>query len=602
MKNWKYDIGYCVVAITGVLVLCTVFESDSSLVDGFVMGKLFRAQRIIPFFCLAVLLALVLKGKCPFSFSRVDVGLVVFVGLTHLSYNRSLDPEPDKLYFEGQLLLLWFALRVALSAYPGLKNYFLLMLLCTGTVESITGLQQLYGMQASNHHLFRLTGSFYNPGPYSGYLAILLPIALSAALRTAQVANSKKWSFYKFLHYFYWLVIALMLIVLPAGMSRTAWMAAIISSAWVYWRQEIGIRKSKRWIAEHKKVAISASLAVCILTITLAAGAFLLKQDSANGRLLLWKITAQAMVEQPFTGTGIGGFPAAYAKQQAAYFASANFSPTEALVAGTPEYAFNEFLQIGLERGMPALLLFLFFIGMSIHRGIRNRQYGVVGGIVALSIFSLASYPLQLPEFSIVLLFLSAIAVTDRKQRKPVNSLFLLIPAFVLSAVIYNARQDIEKQYREWSRAQQLYNNKAYEVALPQYEALYAHLKHKPGFLFEMGQCQSKTAQYKDAVVTLRRASLLSSDPMIHYMIAKNEQQRGNYAEAERILIHAIDILPERIYPYYLLVLLYSDPAFYDSDKLIMAANAVLTKEPKVFSTAIEEMRKETEKIISDSI
>lgn len=166
----------------------------------------------------------------------------------------------------------------------------------------------------------------------------------------------------------------------------------------------------------------------------------------------------------------------------------------------------------------------------------------------------------------------------------------------------HNARQDIEKQYREWSRAQQLYNNKAYEVALPQYEALYLLLKHKPEFLFEMGQCQGKTAQYKDAVVTLRRASLLSSDPMIHYMIAKNEQQRGNYAEAERILIHAINILPERIYPYYLLVLLYSDPAFYDSDKLIMAANAVLTKEPKVSSTAIEEMRKETEKIISDIV
>jgi hypothetical protein len=32
-------------------------------------------------------------------------------------------------------------------------------------------------------------------------------------------------------------------------------------------------------------------------------------------------------------------------------------------------------------------------------------------------------------------------------------------------------------------------------------------------------------------------------------MIAKNHQALGEYAEAEKRLLHAIDILPERIYP-----------------------------------------------------
>jgi tetratricopeptide (TPR) repeat protein len=556
MERWRFYIGYSFVAIAGVCVLCTVFESDKSLVNGLVMGKVFWAQRAIPFFCLAVLLFVLLKRGSRFSFSFADIALLVFAGITYLFYDRNLDLEPDKLHFEGQLLVLWFALRIALSAYPGLRNFFTIMLLCIGAAEAITGLQQLYGMQSSNHHLFRLTGSFYNPGPYSGYLAIVVPVALSLALRTKKV-----------LSYFSWLVIALILIVLPAGMSRTARIAAALSSVWVYWIQEIGIRKSKRWVEEHKKATMLCAAVVIILLSVASTGVFLLKKDSANGRLLLWKITATAMIEQPF--------------------------------AGTPEYAFNEFLQIGVERGIPALFIFLSFIGITLYNGVKHRQYGVTGGIFALCIFSLASYPLQLPEFPVVLLFLSSIAVTRRKSKRIINALFILIPAILLSAVIYNARQDIKKQYREWGRIQQLYNSKAYETALPWYEALYPSLKHKPEFLFEMGQCQSKTGQYGNAVITLKRASLLSADPMIHYMIARNEQQRKNYEEAERILIHAINMLPERIYPYYLLVHLYNEPAFYQEAKLKAAANAVLTKEPKVLSTAIQEMRKETKKIIS---
>ncbi|WP_085537486.1 O-antigen ligase family protein [Massilibacteroides vaginae] len=600
MEKWRYYIGYSLVAITGVLILCTVFEGDNALVNGLVMGKVCWAQRIVPFFCLAVLLGVLFKGGSCFFLSFADLALLAFVGITYLFYDKSLNPEPEKLFFEGQLLLLWFALRIALSTYPGLKNFFILLFLFIGGVEVVTGLLQLYGMQSSNHHLFRLTGSFYNPGPYSGFLSMLLPLSLFMALKTKKIADRRGRFLYKFLHYSAWLVVALIFIVLPSGMSRAAWIAATISSGWVYWIQEIGLQKSKCWITEHKKSAIALSVAFFVLFITFSAGIYLLKKDSANGRLLLWKITSMAITEQPFTGTGVGGFPATYGKQQAAYFASGNYSQTEALVAGAPEYAFNEFLQIGVERGILVLLIFFSFLGISIYKGVKNRKYGTVGGIFALCVFSLASYPLQLPDFPIVLVFLSAISVTGREYGKSASSFFILIPTFIFSAVIYNAQQDTGKQYREWSRLQQLYNSKAYEVALPYYEALYPSLKHKPEFLFEMGQCQSKTGQYDGAVVTLKRASLLSADPMIHYMIAKNEQQRGNYEEAEQILIHAINILPERIYPYYLLVYLYNEPGFYQEDKLKASANAVLTKEPKVLSSAIQEMREETRKIISN--
>lgn len=85
---------------------------------------------------------------------------------------------------------------------------------------------------------------------------------------------------------------------------------------------------------------------ILILVAGALVGIYVLKKESADGRLLLWKITTQAITKRPWTGTGLGGFPAAYAETQAEYFSSGKASETEMLVAGCPEYGFNEFLQI----------------------------------------------------------------------------------------------------------------------------------------------------------------------------------------------------------------------------------------------------------------
>ena len=45
-------------------------------------------------------------------------------------------------------------------------------------IEAVWGIRQVYGFTYSNHSLYALTGSFYNPGPYSGYLAMIFPICL----------------------------------------------------------------------------------------------------------------------------------------------------------------------------------------------------------------------------------------------------------------------------------------------------------------------------------------------------------------------------------------------------------------------------------------
>lgn len=51
-------------------------------------------------------------------------------------------------------------------------------------------------------------------------------------------------------------------------------------------------------------------------------------------------------------------------------------------------------------------MVFVLLLGYSLFRGVKNKQAGAAGGILALMVFSLGSYPLQLPEFWVVLVVL----------------------------------------------------------------------------------------------------------------------------------------------------------------------------------------------------
>ena len=126
-----------------------------------------------------------------------------------------------------------------------------------------------------------------------------------------------------------------------------------------------------------------------------------------------------------------------------------------------------------------------------------------------------------------------------------------------------------------------LYNSNAYAEACDGYEELIPLMGHKAELLFETAQCLSKTGRVAEVNELLRHAMKLSADPMIHYMAAKTEQAQGNFQEAEYLLLHAIDILPDRIYPYYLLAKLYSEPMFFQKEKLFHVGKVVLKKSPK---------------------
>lgn len=458
------------------------------------------------------------------------------------------------------------------------------VLVVLGGSEAILGLRQLYGFATSGHSMYALTGSFFNPGPYSGYLAMILPVCLHQWLvcgrRGGRVVSGG--------------VMLLILCVLPAGMSRSAWLAVGVSCLCVYaWHMDWTDKFRLLWQQQRQRVVMVVVGGFCVL---LLAGylLFVLKPDSARGRLFMWKITCRAIAEKPLTGYGIHNFAAAYGNAQETYFAAGDYEPWEERVAGSPEYAFNEYLQAAVELGIPLAVCLLVVVVLCLYRGVRKGRYGICGAILSLMIFSFSSYPLQLPVFIVTFggLLVACLSGADRWQW-----LGLAVSVGIIGGFRLKNDLQVEQACREWMNARVLYNAGAYQSAEKEYGRLYPLLRDRASFLFEYGHGLHKQQQFSKSNRILKEALQRSCDPMILNVIGKNYQQMGDCLSAEDWFIRSTHRLPGRIYPYYLLAKLYAEPSFRQPDKFEKMKWMVLTKEPKVHSTAIRQMREEIKKI-----
>ena len=473
-------------------------------------------------------------------------------------------------------------------SFPTIVTWVLIIL---GGIEGVWGLRQIYGLAVSNHSLYALTGSFYNPGPYSGYLAMIFPLCLYEWLSLKE-KTERTWA-EQGKYYIALGVMLLILCVLPAGMSRSAWIAAAISGTWVYGMHASWGSKLKEFGRKYKKRVVLACIAGSVIIIVAGYALFQLKATSANGRLFMWKISSMAIAESPVIGHGTGNFVSAYGRAQENYFANGEFSETEELVAGSPEYAFNEYLQVAMEYGIPFLLVVSLVIAFCLWKGSSEGRIGICGGVISFLVFSFSSYPMQIPGFAVTFYLLLAACAIGRSK----VILFLFISMMALLGTYY-WKNNQYAACKDWYRSKMLYNIGAYQSAKEDYGKLYPELANRGAFLFEYGYSLHKLKEYDNSTRILEEAMAHSNDPMILNIIGKNYQALGDYEKAEEYLIRSTHRLPGRIYPYYLLVKLYAEPQYLQPEKLKYAAEIVLTKEPKVQSTAVREMREEVKKLL----
>jgi hypothetical protein len=389
-------------------------------------------------------------------------------------------------------------------------------------------------------------------------------------------------------------------------MSRASWLATFGGCAFIGIIYGLQNKKITGYIKRYrKKVAVLSFVAIVMFAVSLA-GLFMLKKDSASGRAFTWKIAIQTIVKHPF-GVGLGNFAGSYGDVQAEYFASGAGSEREEYVAGGVEYAFNEYLQICIETGIIPFLVFLAFVVYALVIGVRNKNCLPAGSLVSLLIFASMSYPFNVLPFVIAFAFLAALCMADNNNEKSHNK--RPYPKFVIWAFLITVPVSIAlhssghfqfstfnfqlyySAYKQWKHTSILYYAGMHSEAAVKYAEQYPYLQDEIKFLFEYAQSLSKSEQYGKSNEILSRAMQISCDPMLYNVTGKNYQALKEYEQAEECFKKAANLVPNRLYPHYLLAKLYHEMGL--KDRAEAEINIVFTKSPKVESMAVEEMRTE---------
>ncbi len=652
-QNSKFpSAGLLYTIIVGVSLLLLPFQVWQGLFFATQTSKvLFLGWGVMVFGTIGGIYYFFTGGPGKFTFTVTDLALFLLLSFTvvHIVWIKPVQLHP-------LFILQWLSLGIMYIIFRRIEpNYRLLLMIfvmLAGAAQAIYGNLQLYGIYPSYHNLFKLTGSFFNPGPYSGYLVSIFPVAVGIyfmSVKHSIVSNCAAsnpffvsvFSFVKsvavvlegtnnkdivnirnrsnltisaaIIRIIAIITIISVLLVLPAGCSRAAWLAAVLSTIFLFaakgkiselWHQFVGTSRRK-WL-------LYTLIIIAALAIT--SGLYRMKKNSADGRMLIWKVTINAIKEQPLLGHGIEKFKVFYMEGQADYFKGNPDSP-ETVVAGDNNYAFNEPLRIASETGLIGLALVLLVIWSVFGNGKSDKRKQVDtddlfllsrAGLLSVFIFGCFSYPAEIVSIMVNLILYLAIISGSQQPifTMPVSAmhwnLFVrLIPAMALVAIAILASKQLDRinnDYTQWNEAYTTYSMGAYEDATDEYEKTYPLLKNNGDYLINYGKALSMAGKHEKAIEILERSKSFVNNTILYTALGDSYKATGQTSKAEIAYIHAWQMVPSRFYPKYLLAKLYDETGQHE--KAVSTAKELLIKEVKIKSTAVKEIKEEMKKMI----
>ncbi len=474
--------------------------------------------------------------------------------------------------------------------------------------EAVFGLLQLYGKFHVYHSLYKISGTFFNPAPYAGFLLASMPFALF-------LTSIKKKNLIH--HFCYWLgsiSVLLIIIVIPSTRSRAGYLGFIaVITVWVFYRYKPLIYLKK--IINSKRKKIFAFTTIFFVISMAFTGLYLFKKDSADGRLLIWKIAIQTIKEKPLTGHGFNTIQATLAPAQAKYFSSGKGSENEKMLADSVKWAFNEPLQVASETGLIGMIILLLVTGYAltfrIPKPTSRNQYLTIGtaraSLGGIIVFGCFSYPFY--SLPITLLFFYSLAILNSfnfNSTRRINpyisggSKILLFAGIVMLGVFYIIQTPkIKHSYWLWDEANTLYQMNVYSNANESFAETYPQLKHNGLFLQQYAKSLAMDSMNKESVKILSIGDNYYKDEFSYIALGDNYKAAGKFNMAEEQYQLAADMVPHKFYPLYLLAKLYNESG--QKEKAIKTANEVLAKNVKVESTAIEEIKEEMKTIVANN-
>jgi O-antigen polymerase len=582
-----------VLTILSLLLLTAVCSWPVSEKNFFAIEE-FRENLLLwlaPVYAVCLLLSII-AFKVRISIVKTD-GMILLFFLSGIWSEFNNNGDTGTIFKTGVFTLLYFSMRVTFSRNRQIGihsgKYVCLFVLVNFMIHLFYGYGQLLGITKTSSSLFFVNGAFDDPGIYSIFLSVCYLFLLFYVTATFRrpiwgivLLNALT---VPFLFYLYSRTTLLMLVI--------GW----IAYTWYFHREPI-----KRMIRNLRIRRLIAGI-VCLL-LALASGLlYYSKKDSADGRILIWKVSAEMIVQRPALGAGHGAFARDYNLAQASYFIQhAAQEKTDGYLAGFTRVAFNDFLQLIYEQGVAGLIcfllilfcirnpiLFLFTKNASRDEPVAVLQLCASVCFVLLLLSMFTSYPMEILSLKIIFYVLISIlaAYTDGQivsgkgmQSALYGVWIILLPVLITGCVKYAVERT------------RLYPSITTDASAARTETGVLRMYgSNEFFIYNKGDKLVQNVAPEPGIKYLEEAKSYSSHFSLYLNIGMLYQVKGDMVNAEKNLLVAHHMIPHMVTPKFLLAQLYYSTG--QQRKWFDMANRVINDREKIPSEKIDAMRME---------
>lgn len=464
--------------------------------------------------------------------------------------------------FYYPLINLSFLLTVYILAQLKNFNFSLIfkVIIVLAVVQALLCLFQYLSIINSESTYFKVTGSWQNPNVTAMFLTMTMPASYYLWLKTKQ----KKI-----------LVIAIALIVITLLLlgCRSAFLGIGICIILVLIRNNNVLLFIKNKAYRTYKI-----LGFCLLVsfaIPFAKQFYQSKKASADGRLIIWKVSATMVANSPLTGIGYGLFEQQYNLKQASFVSQNKLNVQEKAIAGAAKMAYNDYIQNAVEGGIIGLILFsavvLTLLSVKIPRKDQhnneplftnenksNYLFVCKMGIAAFAVMGMVNFVIEAIPVMCLFVFYAAIlsANTSAKVNLPKfgNNFYQRLSystLFILSGLLFGKVLLFSHANLKNKQAKDLLINQQPKDALIILKLLENQLSNLESYQSNYTAVSFALKDYQNAIEHLQIAKRISSNPNLYSLSATIYQKMGQHQLALKELQMQCLLTPALLTPKY---------------------------------------------------
>jgi len=557
---------------------------------------------LIGFILLFVLLLQLLNEKNTIRFSNLDLLLLIYCifQLIHAIVFIPINLDPIFIIENTLLIILYVCFR---NIKRSQLTTFYWVFILAGIHQIYFGLIKQTNWFAPGYNLTDLKGSFINQGPFAGFIACLIVIVFGLLLNSFRKKRIK----YRFLTFIYLFLFTFFVLILFYTNSRAAWFGGLVGLVFFIWCF-FGINF---WITKLLKTYISKTIfyvSSLVLVFGFLYSLYNLKKDSANGRILIWKVVAEMISDAPLLGQGINSFPSNYMHYQGTYLGENLKEPLKNL-AGNTNYAFNEILRLTAEQGLIGLSLigvlvfFYIFKFRKQKNPLENDRFIIISksGLIVIFTFGLFSYPMDILQLKIIFLFFLANLSTSEPKKtnfnKRLRKKFVLIGILFIILLGSYKTYKIGSIYKEWNMTLLQLRKGNTKDYIRFSSNNYILLNSNGYFLGYFAKSLFKKKQYSKALELYHKAFKVIPSTTLCIDIGKCYEKLENYEMAEVFWVKAKNMAPSQFKPEYLIAKMYFDNGDKEKAKEI-AIDLLNNRHIKIYSIEVYEIIEALKNII----